>query len=123
LCIDGPTAYDLTHHGIEGQPVGVVDILVACQPPIDRLPDSPSSRWTVFFPVRLSRSAADARPDKPSASSRIELAHHHETTVRAELRTSKFQPHAWVEIHPICPLRTRTRWVIHETHPSQPSTP
>jgi hypothetical protein len=27
------------------------------------------------------------------------------------------------EIHPICPLQARTLWVIHETRPSQPSTP
>mgnify|MGYP002652605809 CR=1 FL=1 len=28
-----------------------------------------------------------------------------------------------VELDPICPLRTRTLWVIHQTRPSRPSTP
>jgi unspecific monooxygenase len=40
-----------------------------------------------------------------------------------DLITSKFQPHARVEIDPICPLQARTLWVIHEKRPSQPSTP
>src|SRR3546814_6484809 len=31
--------------------------------------NNPSSRWSVFFPVRLSRSASDARLDRPSTSS------------------------------------------------------
>jgi hypothetical protein len=35
-----------------------------------------------------------------------------------ELRAAKFQPHARVEIHPICPLQTRTLWVIHKTRPA-----
>ena len=53
----------------------------------------------------------------------IELAHHQETAVGTDLRATELQSHARVEIHPITPLRTRTHWVIHETHPPQPSTP
>jgi hypothetical protein len=53
----------------------------------------------------------------------IHLPHHQEATVRTELSTTKFQPHASVEIHPICPLQARTLWVIHETCPSKPTTP
>jgi hypothetical protein len=30
--IDGASADDLTHHGIEGQPVGIIDVLAAGQP-------------------------------------------------------------------------------------------
>jgi hypothetical protein len=32
-------AYDLAHDGIEGETVGIVDILVDGQPPIDRPPE------------------------------------------------------------------------------------
>jgi hypothetical protein len=53
----------------------------------------------------------------------IELAHHQQATVRTELSAAKFQSHARVEIHPICPLQSRTLWVIHEARPSQSSTP
>ena len=53
----------------------------------------------------------------------IKLAQHQKAAIGTELRTSKFQPHASVEIHPICPLQARTLWVIHETCPSKPTTP
>jgi hypothetical protein len=53
----------------------------------------------------------------------VEFAHHQEAAVRTDLRTPEFQPHVRVEIHPICPLRTSTLWVKHESHPSMPPTP
>ncbi len=43
-------------------------------------------------------------------------------TVGTELRAAKFQPHARVEIHPICPLQTRTLWVIHNARPASINT-
>jgi hypothetical protein len=39
LHIYNPAANDLTHQVIEGQPVGIVDILVSGQPPDHRLPE------------------------------------------------------------------------------------
>lgn len=39
LRIDSAPAHNLTHDRIEGRPVGVVDILVVREPPIDRLPE------------------------------------------------------------------------------------
>lgn len=35
LTLDSATLHDLTHHMIDGQIVGIVDVLVACQPPED----------------------------------------------------------------------------------------
>ena len=37
----------------------------------------------------------------------IQLTHHQQTTIRAELRGAKIQSHARVEIYPICPLQAR----------------
>ena len=53
----------------------------------------------------------------------IQLADHQKATVGTELRAANFQPDASVEIYPICLLRARTLWMIHETSPSQPPTP
>ena len=38
LCIDGAPTHNLPHDRITGEPVRIVDILVACEPPMDRLP-------------------------------------------------------------------------------------
>ena len=116
LRIDRPATHDLAHHGIEGQPVSVVDILVSGQPPIDRLPKQPIEPMDgVPAPavVAQRRRRQIGQPERV-----IQLAHHQKATVRTELRATKFQAHARVEIHPICPLRARTLWVIHETRPS-----
>ena len=53
----------------------------------------------------------------------IQLAYDQKATIGTELRAAKFQPHTAVEIDPICLLRARTLWVIHETSPSQHPTP
>jgi len=128
LCIDSPSTHDLAHDRIEGQAVSVVDILVSGQPPEHRLPEQPVKTMDVFLPIRLSRSEADARSDSPSASSNSRITRRPPSELScvprnsSRTRGSKFKPHARVESHPICPLRTRTLWVIHETRPSQPST-
>ncbi len=105
LCIDSTHAHNLAHDGIKGEPVSIVDIFVSRQPPIDRLPDSPSSRWTVFFPRRLSHSAEEARPDNPSASSNSRITKRPPSELSC---APKLQPNPAVEIHPITPLGTRT---------------
>jgi len=120
LRIDSPAAHDLTHHGIEGQPVGIVDILVSGQPPKHRLPEQtiePMER------VLAASGVAQYRCRQIGQTKRvIQFAHHQEAAVGTELRAAKFQPHTAVEIDPICLLRTRTLWVIHKTSPSQPPT-
>ena len=37
-CIDGAPTHNLPHDRITGEPVRIVDILLACEPPMDRLP-------------------------------------------------------------------------------------
>jgi hypothetical protein len=121
LRIDSPAADNLTHDRIEGQTVGIVDVLVSGQPPEHRLPEQPVEPVDgVLAPAGVAqrRRRQIGQPERV-----IQLAHHQKAAVRTELRAAKFQPHARVEIHPICPLRARTLWVIHETRPSQPSTP
>ncbi len=121
LRTNSPAAHDLTHDRIEGQPIGVVDIFIPRQPSINRLPEKPVKP---VDGVLASADVAQRTPSKLRQPERvIQLAHHQEPTVRTELRATKFQPHTRVEIHPTCPLRARTLWVIHETGPSQPSTP
>ena len=39
LRTNSTATYDLAHDGIEGEAVGVVDVLVASQPPDHRLPE------------------------------------------------------------------------------------
>ncbi|PIL19005.1 hypothetical protein P775_16715 [Puniceibacterium antarcticum] len=41
LRVDITTTYNLSHDGIEDQTVGIIDILIACQPTLDRLPEQP----------------------------------------------------------------------------------
>jgi hypothetical protein len=112
LRIDSTAAHDLTHDRVEGETVSIVNILVARQPPIDRLPKQPVDpvNNVLASAVVAQRRRREARqPERV-----IKLAHHQQATVGTELRAEKFQPHARVEIHPICPLQTRTLWVIHE---------
>lgn len=62
LCVNSPATHDLAHDGIEGETVGIVDILVARQPPKDQLPERPVKpvdgvlAWTIIA-QRRSRNA------------------------------------------------------------------
>jgi hypothetical protein len=120
LCIDSPSTHDLTHDRIEGQTVGVVDILVSGQPPEQRLPEQtikPMERVLAASGIAQSNRRLTGQPERV-----IQFACHLQAAVRIELRTPELHPHTAVELYPICPLQARTRWVIHETSPSQPST-
>ena len=41
LRVNSTATYNLSHDRIEGETVGIVNILIARQPPIDRLPEQP----------------------------------------------------------------------------------
>ena len=103
---------------IKGRTVSIVDVLVARQPPIDRLPEhEPVDR--VLAPAGV---AERARGDIGQPERVIRLAHRRQTAVPTELRSPEFQPHTAVEIHPIAPLGTRTFQAIRKTRPSLPTT-
>jgi hypothetical protein len=121
LRIDSPSTHDLAHHRIEGQAVGVVHILVSGQSPEHRLPEQPVKpvdRVLAAPGVAQCFCRQIGQPERV-----IQLAHHQQAAVGTELRTSELHMHPAVELDPICPLRTRTLWVIHQTRPSRPSTP
>ena len=111
----------LTHDGIKGEPVSIVDILVPRQPPIDRLPEQPIKPVDrVLAPAAVAERAIG---DIGQPKRVIQLAHHQHATVRTELSARELKPHTEVEIHPIIPRGTRTLWVIHKTRPSPPAIP
>ena len=82
LRIDRPAAHDLARDWIKGKTVSIIDILIARQPPVDRLPEQPVEPVdgvlaSVGFAQRRRREAR--QPERI-----IQVAHHQETTVRAE---------------------------------------
>lgn len=79
LRLDGPAANDLTHHGIEGQAVGIVHILVSGQSSEHRLPEQSVKPMERVLPgaavsQRLRRQIGQAEHV-------IKLAHHQQATV------------------------------------------
>ena len=77
--LDGPAANDLTHHGIEGQAVGIVHILVSGQSSEHRLPEQSVKPMERVLPgaavsQRLRRQIGQAEHV-------IKLAHHQQATV------------------------------------------
>ncbi len=102
LRVDSSAADNLTHDRIEGQPIGIVDILVSSQPPEHRLPEQavkPVDRVLAPAIVAQHRSSQIRQPERV-----IHLAHHQKATVGTDLRAPELQPHARVEIDPIYPL-------------------
>ena len=116
MSVDSPASDNLTHDRIERETVGIVDILIACQPPIDRLPKQPLKPMERVLARTGVAQCCCRKIGQPERV--IKLAHHQQAAVRTDLRTPELHPHTAVEIHPICPLRARTLWVIHETSPS-----
>ena len=116
LCTDSPATDNLAHDGIEGQPVGIVDILVSGQPPEHRLPEQaikPVDRILAATGVSQCRRSQIGQPERV-----IHLAHHQKATVGTDLSAAKFQSYPAVNIDPITPIRTRTLLVSHETRPA-----
>jgi hypothetical protein len=54
--IEPVTANDRPHRGVAGEPLGVIDILVAGESTEHRLAEQPLSLWRVFLPRRPSSS-------------------------------------------------------------------
>lgn len=104
--IDSAAAHNPTHDRIEGQPVGIVEVLVSGQSPADRLPEKPV--WPMEGVLPRTVVAQRRRRQIGQSERVIQLRHHQQAAVRTDLRTPEFQPHPTVEIHPITPLRTRT---------------
>ena len=120
LRVNSTAPHDLTHDRVEGETVSIVNILVARQPTIDRLPKQPVdpvNNVLASAVVAQRRRREGRQPERV-----IKLAHHQQATVGTELRAAKFQPHPTVEINPITPFRTRTLRVIHEIRPKYPAT-
>ena len=69
LAINGATADGQPHCRIVGELVSVVDIFVSGHPPNTDCRNSAGNEWTLFFPGRVSRSAASAIAVSPIASS------------------------------------------------------
>jgi len=101
---------------IKGQPVGVVDVLVARQPTIDRLPELAIEPVCCVLSPAVVRQRTRRKIRQPERV--IQFTHHQQTTIRTELCAAKFQAHPAVKIHPITPLRNCTLWVTHKTRPS-----
>ena len=121
LRIDRSATHDLAHDRIKRQSICIVDIFVSGQSTEHRLPEKPvetMDRVLAAPGVAQRRCRQIGQPERV-----IQLAHHQKTTVGTELRTPELHMNPAVELDPICPLRTRTLWVIHEARPSQPSTP
>ena len=57
------------NRGIAGEPLGVVDVLVASEPAEHRLAEQSASMWRAFLPRRPARSFVIAMAVSPSASS------------------------------------------------------
>ena len=119
LRIDGAAAHHLTHDGIEGETISIVDVLVARQSLVDRLAKQPVP---VDGILALTAVAQRRRREIGQPKRVTKLAHYQKTAVRTELCAPKFQPYPVIKIHPITPPETRTLRVIHEALPSLSST-
>jgi len=87
LRIDSTPAHNLAHDGIKGQPVGIVYILVASEPPIDGLPEQPVKPMDGV----LARAAVaqDIGSEVRQPERVVELAHHQAWVIEpaARMRT------------------------------------
>ena len=87
---------------IEGQPIGIVDILVSSQPPEHRLPKKAVKPMDSVLAASGVAQCCCRQIGQPERV--IQFAHHQQPAVRTDLRTTELQPHTAVEINPICPL-------------------
>ena len=111
----------LAHDRIEGQPVGIADVLIARKMPINRLPEQAIE--PVYRVLALAAVAQCPRRKAGPPRCVIRLAHHQQAAVGTELRAPELQPHPSVEFNPITPLGTRTLRVTREIRPKSLSTP
>jgi hypothetical protein len=119
LSIDSSAADNLTLDRIEGQPIGVFDILASGQSPEHRLPKQSVNTMNRVLPASSVVQCCCREIGQPECI--IKLAHHKQAAARTDLRAPELHPHTAVELYPICPLRARTLWVLHETRRSQPT--
>ena len=98
LMIDGAPADDLTHHGIEGQPVGVIDVLVAGEPAEDGL--TGKGEDAVRAVVTSARVLEVLAHQLMKAEHNVDLAIEQQAAIRSNLAAVELDPHAAIEIQP-----------------------
>ena len=79
MCIDSPATYDLKHDRIEGQPVGVVDILVSGQTTEHRLPEQPIELMDGVLACAGVAQCRSRQIRQPECV--VKLAHYQETAI------------------------------------------
>ena len=120
LRIDGTATDDLAHDGIKSQSVGVVDVLVARKPTIDRLTEQTVKTMEGVLATAAIIERTRRKIRQPEHV--IQLAHHQKAAVGTELRATKFQPHPAVKTKPPITRFACTLRVIHEARPLLGST-
>ena len=96
--VSGPAAHHGSHGGIDAQALGVVDILVAGQSAVDRLPEE---RGEAVLRVLAGRvSCRTSRPVSVSCEAVVEFSVGQEPGVAGDVGAVEFKAEAAVELRP-----------------------
>ncbi len=88
-CARSARPADLAHDGVVGETASVIHILVADDPPMDRLPEQPIKPVDgVFAPTAVAQRH---RSQIGQSGRVIKFAHHQETAIRTEPRALELQ--------------------------------
>lgn len=117
--LHGASTHDLAHHRIEGQPVGIVDVLVAGEPAEDRLArEGDDAMQPVVTGARVDEMLAHQLVKTEHV---VELAIEQQTAIRADLAAMERDPHAAIKSQPSVFGLAFTRKVRHRRSPPMPA--
>jgi hypothetical protein len=114
--IEPLTADDGAHGGITGEPLGVVDVFVAGQPPEHRLPKQPGQGVTRVLATAVIEELGDRDRGEPDGI--VQLTVGEPTAVRGDPGAVEFQLDPPVETDPQRLLSCFTHRVRHDRTPS-----
>ena len=119
--IEPVTANDRPHGGVAGEPLGVVDILVAGEPTEHRLAEQPAQLVARVLATAAVEELRDRHVGEPEGV--VQLAVGEQTAVRGDPRAVEFELDPAVESGSQRGLFGFTRRVPHDRAPSLAATP
>jgi hypothetical protein len=93
--IEPVTANDRAHRGVAGEPLGVVDILVACEPTEHRLAEQPAQLVARVLATAAVEELRDRRVGESEGVIQLAVSEH--TAVRGDLGAVEFELDSAVE--------------------------
>lgn len=120
LMIDGTSTHDLAHHRIDGEIVGIVDVLVTREPAEDRLAQEGDD---TVQPVVTGPGVDEMIAHQLMKTQHVvELAIEQQAAIGADCRAVELDANTAIKIQPSALRLAFTRKVRHRRPPPMPST-